>query len=54
MRHKETFQQPAHDGLSPHVVVQYWDEKGALHASYFGNWEDAKEFEDQLAKRNTD
>ena len=48
MIHKETFSQSAHDGIPFHVVVQYYDNDGSLHASYFKNGEDAAEFETEL------
>ena len=48
MIHKETFTQPPHQGIPYHVVVQYWDENGDLQAKYFGNYEDAEAFEDEL------
>ena len=53
-KYKETFIQPSYEGLPPHVVVQYWDKSGALHASYFANFEDAEEFEREIKESKND
>ena len=45
LTHKETFSQSPYGGAPFHVVVQYWDETGALHAAYFKDAQDAQEFE---------
>ena len=48
--HKETFFQPADDGIPSHWVVQYWENNpgGFPEASYFESMEDATEFEETL------
>lgn len=48
MKHKETFSQAGHDGLPFHVVVQYYENDGSLHASYFEDWKSAEEFENEI------
>ena len=47
MIHKETFFQPADDGIPAHWVVQYWESKDDAfpEAQYFDNSFDAAEFE---------
>ena len=54
MYHKETFYQPADDGIPAHWVVQYWEsrEDAFCQASYFDSEEDALEFEELLVKEN--
>ena len=47
--HKETFFQPAHDGVPGHWVVQYYDSEAENPefpiAEYFGHSSDAAMFE---------
>ena len=45
--HKETFFQPAHDGIPGHWVVQYYESEDAAfpEAAYFDDSFQASEFE---------
>lgn len=52
-KHKETFYQPAHDGLPPHWVVLFWDsESPFVEAGYFSTQSAALDFEEQLKKES--
>lgn len=52
--HKETFLQPADDGIPSHHVVQYYENGDPFpHAEYFGNAIDAAEFEKTLTNQTT-
>ena len=56
MYHKETFMQPAHDGIPRHWVVQYWVFKNDdfCQAQYFSDLKAAIEFEATLIHEEDD